>query len=73
MVIGRVFDYTAIVASDRVTVRARIRRRTAHDDPLPTKKRWDEEPVTSYEETRAAICSRVSTEEIVLAWYVDRA
>lgn len=58
--------------ADQVTVRARIRRRSAHDEQPPTKERWDEATAATYAEAREVIQARVSDDELVLAWYVDR-
>jgi len=55
-----------------ITVRARIRRRTGHDEPVSTDERWDEETASSYEDAKAAVQARVADDELVLAWYVDR-
>lgn len=59
------------MAAEQITVKARIRRRTAHDEPL-AEERWDRETAPSYEEARDAIGARLPADEIVLAWYVDR-
>jgi hypothetical protein len=60
------------VAVEQITVRARIRRRSAHDEPVPTEERWDEESAPTYEEARDAIRARLPPDELILAWYVDR-
>lgn len=65
------FDYCGAMADD-ITVRARIRRRVRHDEPIPTDERWEQETGPSYEAARDAIDRRVADGEIVLAWYVDR-
>lgn len=70
-VIGFRFDYTPDMAAHQITVEARIRRRTAPDEPLP-EERWDRETAGSYEEARDAIKARLPTDEIILAWYVTR-
>lgn len=57
---------------EEITVRARIRRRVSHDEPVPTEERWDEETGPSYEEAQADIRARLAAAELVLAWYVDR-
>ncbi|MBO0811233.1 MAG: hypothetical protein J2P23_04215 [Microlunatus sp.] len=54
-----------------MTVRARIRARTAHDEPIPAAERW-EQATGLYEEACAEIRSRVREDELVAAWYVDR-
>lgn len=61
------------MAIGEITVRARIRRRVNHDEPVPTEERWDEATGPSYEEAQAAIRARLAATELVLAWYVDRA
>lgn len=53
-----------------VTVWARVRARTAHDEP-PAAERWEQARGT-YQAARAEILGRVADGEIVVAWYVDR-
>jgi hypothetical protein len=60
------------VAAEQITVKARTRRRTGANEPVPTEERWDQQTATSYEEARDAILDRLPNDQIVLAWYVDR-
>lgn len=53
-----------------VTVRARVRARTAHDEP-PAEERWEQARGT-YQAAREEILGRVAEDEFVVAWYVDR-
>ncbi|WP_188898542.1 hypothetical protein [Microlunatus endophyticus] len=55
-----------------ITVRARIRQRTRHDEPVSADERWDEVTASSYENAQTTIQARVGDGELVLAWYVDR-
>lgn len=57
--------------TSQVTVRARIRRRVAHDEPIPDEVIWDEETAGTYEEARDRIQQRLDTANLVTAWFVD--
>lgn len=63
---------TLTVVTGEITVRARIRQRTRHDEPVSTDERWDEATASSYEDAQAVIQARVADDELVLAWYVER-
>lgn len=52
-----------------VTVKARIRRRTQHDEPVSEDVDWLEETASTYEAARDAIRGRVPEDWLVLAWY----
>lgn len=54
-----------------VVVRARVRRRTAHDEPV-SAEHWETASAPAYEAARDAIRQRLPDEEFVVAWYVDR-
>jgi hypothetical protein len=54
-----------------VTVKAPIRRRTRHDEPVSEDIEWLEETAPTYEEARDAIRARVPEDWLILAWYAD--
>lgn len=58
--------------SELLTVRARIRRRTAGGGPVSTDVRWDEASAADYEQARDAIRARLAEDEAVVYWLVDR-
>lgn len=60
------------MASEQITVRASIRRRVRHDEPIPAEIRWDEETADTYETARDAIRDRIPEGELITARYVDR-